>query len=383
MERKQDLLYRLWLNLVCGHQPAFIHEALQRFGSAQAVYESDNHLLTSGKNRFKKLLNQDRSLDGAKRLYQKCMDAGIQLLTIDDEEYPQRLRETNCPPQLLYVKGKLPDLDRMVCITIVGTRKYSEAAVRFTQDIAYDLASCGVLIISGMALGGDTAAHKGALKAKRQTVAALAGGVDIIYPKENEALYNTIIQHGAVISEQPPGTTGRSYFYQARNRILAGLSQGTLAVEGDLKSGVALTVNAAKEYNRDIFAVPGAPASKNAKLENALIQDGAKLVLSAEDILEEYAGNFPELLENGLKSLQSPTSPTSPGTPPALYDTFEGTDRIILKYLYDNNGTAHIDDISRDCDIPMAVLNSAMTLLVMRKALIEKPGHNFMLTETT
>ncbi|MEG2380641.1 MAG: DNA-processing protein DprA [Oscillospiraceae bacterium] len=428
MKNEEDLIYRLWLNCMCEHDPREIHKNIKRFGSAKKIYESK--LIFSFKKAKSKLtLGENDSLNAAKKILDDCDKNNIQIITIDDAEYPSRLKNTSYPPQILYVKGKLPDVDNLVALTVVGTRDCTTENRGFIYGLAKDLAECGVLIISGLAKGIDTAAHKGALAAGHQTIAVLSGGVDVIYPYENRKLYELIIKHGAVISEQPPGLIGKGAFYKDRNRIMSGLGIGALVGEADFQSGVVHTVNSAKDCNRDMFAVPGSPTLKGSELGNALIGDGAKLTSSAMDILEEYANRYPEFLENGIniknhgvriefseylnsgqdfntsnnpnkkdKRLKTQktkkkieidiiekveeTTQTSkienisakPKELEKTYEQFEGDKRIVLKYLYDNNGLSHIDEISRGCNLPTHLLNSTFLLLEMQGIVARQPG---------
>ena len=219
-------------------------------------------------------------------------EQGISILPINSPSYPPLLKEVHNPPAVLYVRG---DIERLSSpqLAIVGSRKGSRAGLENAQAFARVFAACGCTITSGMALGIDAAAHRGALAAGGATVAVLGTGVDVAYPRRNGELYQSIIEQGAVISEMPLGATPRPSQFPSRNRIISGLSLGVLIVEAAMKSGSLITARLAMEQNREVFAMPGSihnPASRGC---HALIREGAKLVETAEHILEELAGWLP------------------------------------------------------------------------------------------
>lgn len=397
MEYEDELIYKLWLSLLCGHNPKIVNKCVTRLGSAEEIYNSDG--------KYKELrslfslsrrLQMSRSLSAARSLAEYCADSGISIIPIDSKRYPKKLAEVSYPPQILYVKGDMPDIDNLVCVTIVGSRDCSDYGRAFANELAYDLTSSGILVVSGMAIGADSAAHIGALDAGGVTAAVLAGGVDVIYPKANAEIYSRIIENGAVISERPPGMVGRGEFYRERNRILVGLSNGVVIIEGSEKSGTKLTANWAAMSNRDIFAVPGKPGDAGAELPNKLIKDSAKLVTSAEDIIEEYISVYPVELKNGIdltdtekrkkhsarrnngyaanaeKHGKDGRQKSKPD-----FGKFDDKQRIILEYLYNNNDAVHIDDIARECGIDTTELSFLIIQLLMERAVEEHPGEYY------
>ena len=393
-----EILYKLWLNILCGHNPKTIDKAVKKFGSAEEIYKSDTAykaLLSSLK--LRRVLVSRRSLDKAKELLEYCEQNGISVLGIGDKGYPARLSKVFCPPQVLYVKGELPDIDNLVCVTIVGSRNCPDYCRKFANELAYDLTKSGVVIISGMALGIDGAAHTGALDAGGVTVAALAGGVDVIYPYAHKNLYNDITESGAIISERPPTEVGRRGYYQERNRLLVGLSNGVVIAAGSNKSGTSITARWAISEGRDLFAVPGKPGDNDAELPNALIKDSAKLVTSAEDVIEEYISSYSVEIENGIKLLGENSEskrktkrisewgnaqyelPKEPLKQEINIEKFEGNQRIIVEYLLNNNDAVHIDEISRDCKISSAELSFEIIQLMMLRVIKEHPGEYYSL----
>lgn len=212
---------------------------------------------------------------------------GINLITIQDKNYPKLLKEIYDPPAILYTRGKLKPTDK--CIGVVGTRKLSDYGSRIANLITRDLAESGLTIVSGLAKGIDTIAHQTALKTNQRTIAVLGSGIDqtSIYPFVNQGLAEKIIQNGAVISEFPIGTKPLAQNFPQRNRIVSGLSLGILVIEAPEKSGALITARNALEQNREVFAIPGSIFSQNSLGPNQLIKMGAKLVSQTEDILEE------------------------------------------------------------------------------------------------
>ena len=216
---------------------------------------------------------------------ENCEKQGISIWTRESESYPSVLREILRPPLVLFARGNaVPDAER---IAIVGSRRASQYGARVAEEIAMELSARGVTVASGAARGIDSAAHKGALRAGR-TVAVLGCGVDVAYPKENARLLDEIAEAGVVLSEYPPGTQPFPVFFPQRNRIISGLSRGTLVVEAAERSGSLITAELALSEGRDVFAVPGSIYSDMSRGCHNLIRQGAKLTVSAEDILDEY-----------------------------------------------------------------------------------------------
>ena len=211
--------------------------------------------------------------------------AGIGLITINNPKYPALLKEIYDPPVCLYVLGELPD-DCFPKISIIGSRRCSEYGLTVARTLGYKLAACDITVVSGMAKGIDASAHRGALEANGKTAAVLGCGVDICYPSENERLRNEIIKNGCLISEFPPKTKPLPQYFPLRNRIISGLSMGTVVVEAAEKSGTLITVGQALDQGREVFAIPGNITSKLSRGTNSLIKQGAALTESYIDILD-------------------------------------------------------------------------------------------------
>ena len=211
---------------------------------------------------------------------------GAAILTYQDPGYPQRLLTIYDYPPLLYVRGRLTEADELA-VAVVGSRRASSYGRKVAQNIAAGLAQRGVTVISGLARGVDSVAHRGVLAVGGRTVAVLGSGIDVIYPAENKALAGQIVQNGAVISEFPPGSEPEAGHFPRRNRIISGLSMGVVVVEARVRSGALLTARFALDQNREVFAVPGNIDFAGSQGPHHLIQDGAKLVRNVQDILDE------------------------------------------------------------------------------------------------
>src|SRR3990170_3407887 len=216
----------------------------------------------------------------------------VKFLSMRDADYPELLLSIPDPPPYLYVKGTICKEDSNA-LAVVGTRLPTPYGIAATEKICRELAGCcGITIVSGMARGIDSAAHRGAIAAKGKTIAVLGSGIDVIYPPENKGLYKDIASNGAVISEFPMGTPPLAANFPQRNRIISGLAMGVLVAEASLRSGSLITARLALDYGRDVFALPGSITSSQSKGTNNLIKQGAKLVEDARDILEEISMNM-------------------------------------------------------------------------------------------
>jgi len=239
----------------------------------------------------------DKSLQRATEIVESCERNGIGILTWGDADYPRILREIQSPPCVLYYLGELPDWNDRLCIGMVGTRRMSAYGLRTAYKISYELARAGAITVSGMAAGIDGVCAAAAMAAGGRTVAFLGCGVDTVYPSHHRSLYREIARRGAVVSEYPPATRPASYHFPLRNRLISGISQGTVVVEAGFGSGSLITAKEADLQGRDLFAVPANVGSRGAEGTNGLIRDGATPVLSTEDVLEPYRYLFSDTLD--------------------------------------------------------------------------------------
>lgn len=243
-----------------------------------------------------KLKNFDYSI--AQKIEETCAKKGYKIITLEDKEYPERLKNIYNPPAVLYVKGTLPDVDKNLSISVVGTRSATKYGLKTSFDFSYRLAQRGVIIVSGGALGIDSSAQKGAVLAGGKVISVLGCGLDCKYLQQTNNLKAAITKKGAVISEYEPDYQVRARNFPIRNRIISALSYGTLIVEAGQKSGALITANLTLEQGRDLFAIPGDIRSRVSLGTNNLIKECAKPVTQVEDILEEYYFNFPNIEKN-------------------------------------------------------------------------------------
>jgi DNA processing protein len=274
-----DLLPRIRLIRSASIGPVTYRQLIARFGSAQAALDAIPDLARRGGGKPPRLF----SIDEAGRERAKVEKLGARYLVLGQGLYPTLLAQLDDAPPLLIAKGNINLLDRPQ-IAIVGARNASAAACRFARSLAHDLGSENLVVVSGLARGIDSAAHDGARDSG--TVGVIAGGIDVFYPPENEARQTAMFERGLVLAEMPPGTEPRARHFPYRNRIIAGVSLGTIVVEAAPRSGSLITARLAAEAGREVMAVPGSPLDPRAQGCNQLIRDGATLVQNAADVVE-------------------------------------------------------------------------------------------------
>ncbi|MGL5677273.1 MAG: DNA-processing protein DprA [Cellulosilyticaceae bacterium] len=314
---------------------------IECFQTSEALYsatEKDYKKCGISEEWAHKIEVSKEDLDKSEQLMEKCEKEGIQLITWEESEYPIRLKEINDYPAVLFLKGEAEVLQRPM-VAVVGSRKCSEYGYEVAKKIGEELAAYGIGVISGMATGIDEAAHQGAVRAGK-TIAVLGTGVDVCYPARNRRLYETIQQKGCVLSEFMPGDQGLPYHFPLRNRIISGMSLGTVVVEAKEKSGSLITAHLALEQNREVFAIPGNIFSLFSKGTNKLIQAGAKLVMTTEDILEEISHLFPVDLQTMKDNLNNNQSVLLDKVEIIVYDCLSWQPSQIEKIYSDANARA-------------------------------------------
>ncbi len=336
---------------------------LSHFGSmGEAWHASSDALSKAGlESKSVRAISAARSRVDPDTEIGRLQDSGVAAFTWEDKEYPPLLKEIYDLPPVLFVKGKLLADDQRG-VAVVGTRRATtygrEAAGRLTSD----LATSGVTVVSGLARGIDAIAHKTALDAGGRTIAVLANGLDSIYPPEHKALASQIVENGALVSEHSLGTRPESSHFPRRNRIMSGMTLGTLVVEAPASSGAIWTVRHALEQNREVFCVPGSIFSPASLGTNLLIQEGAKLVLDYRDILEEL--NIAGINE------QIPM--------PALVGPADETEKTLLKHItYD---PVHIDEVGRQTGLPITTVSSTLAMMELRGLVKQLGGMNYIRT---
>ncbi|MBR5389829.1 MAG: DNA-processing protein DprA [Clostridia bacterium] len=366
----------LWMKEAAAIPPVKALRLLERFGSAEAVYQASTEELVKicrfdAKERQRL---QTRSLAPSSRIIERCRALGISILPITDATYPARLKEIYDPPLALYVRGTLPDLNAIPAVAVVGQRKATPYGLIHAEKIAFHLSQNGVCVVSGMAAGIDSAGHRGALRGETPTVAVFGTAIDKCYPAENAALLRDILYRGAAVSEYPPGAKNYRASFVRRNRIISGLCLGVLVAEAPKRSGSLITASLTLEQGRDVFAVPGGVDSPASEGCNELIAGGAQLVRSAEDILAQYgytAEKQPAPPHKPAPRVR-PAQPLRPAEPKP--EPKPETGDPVLDAV---DGIVHLDEISRRTGIPAGVLMGKLTLLELKGYLRQLPGQYY------
>ncbi len=336
------------------------HALLQRFGSAGRALEALPDLSRRG-GRLHALRPVSRA--DAEREIAAGANTGARLMVFGDADYPPMLAAAEPAPPVLWLAGNTGLLSH-TAIAIVGARIASSAGQRFARMLATDLGAAGLLVVSGMARGIDAAAHEGALASG--TVAVLAGGIDDIYPPEHQALYQKIAARGLIVSENPPGRRAQARDFPRRNRIISGLSRGTVVVEAELRSGSLITARIAAEQGRDVWAVPGSPLDPRSRGVNDLIRQGAIVCEGADDILRELAASRP---------MEEPDRVTFSG--PAMDESAlqKATERLHAALLHHLSPTpVPIDELVRATGAPAGIVLAALVELVLAGRAELNPG---------
>lgn len=282
--------YWIWLSLCLGFNNPKIKRISQIYNDITDFYNGkEQEWILCGIFTANDLDNLRRiTVNDAELIINECRKLNYNILSIDDVQYPMCLKNIYAPPAVIYIEGKIPDIDNILSIAIVGTRKASIYGIKTSYEMGYNLSKAGVIVVSGGALGVDCASHKGVLQADGRTVCVLGCGINYNYLNENAQMRKMITNKGAVISEYPPNSPPKNYHFPARNRIISALSNGVLVIEAGLKSGSLITVNCALEQGKDVFAVMADINSFFSKGSNALIKDGAIPVTEFTDIINNY-----------------------------------------------------------------------------------------------
>ena len=392
------LKYWIWLSTREGVSNVQALSLLSRFGSAAAIYQADEDALKDADGRPVPASLLDKSLTGAEIILQQCYQKNIHVMTIQDAQYPARLRVISDPPIVLYYKGVFPAIDTSPVIAMVGTRQASA---------------------SGGADGIDTMCLTGALSADRPVIAVLGCGVDVVYPAGNWVLFEDIAAHGCLLSEYPPQTPALGSHFPVRNRIISALSLGVVVVEAPKRSGALITANRALEQGRDVFTVPGNVGTATCEGNIQLLREGAIVVEDGWDIMKEYVHLYPELVSHQPKTIPMQLTPEQresavkstdklPPRPkktekkenlPAASDTkvidksenraYIDVQEILGALSPDEkaaigqltSGEKHIDQIIAATRLPAARITSALTLLQIKGYVRALPGKRFSLAE--
>ena len=368
-----EKLYWVWLTTRSGCGAVFGRKLIEQFGTPEAVWRAAREDIAAVPSITRMLADalMDKDLTYPHRILDDCARQDIEIVTLADEHYPALLRQINNPPLLLYVRGTLPDFRTHLAISIVGTRRATKYGLHASRYFAGNLAQNGCIIVSGMALGIDGMANRAAVEAGGQTVAVLGSGVDVCYPWQHKQLLEDITAHGAVISEYPPGTEPHGRHFPVRNRIITGLSRGTLVVEAPQKSGALISADLALEQGRDIFAVPADINRPNSAGCNHLIRKGgAELVQTPTDILSYYG----QREQNGSRAaaVRQPETPVvvqeelriDTAAPPVMeMRRLEGSAEERAVWCAVRNGCHTVDAIVDETGLTASVVLTALTML--------------------
>ncbi len=356
------------LNMVPHIGPIRLRNLLERFGSPPAILAAPKSQLLNvpgiGEAGAEAIVTWEKTVDLAGEL-QSIQEFGCQVVTWRDEEFPPLLKQIYDPPFLLYVKGTLTARDKN-SVAIVGSRMTTHYGINVARKFAYQLAYVGVTVVSGGARGIDTAAHQGALNARGRTIAVLGTGINLVTPVENVALFERIAGNGAIVTQFPFNRPADKQSFPIRNRIVAGMTLGTVVVEANLTSGALITANFANEAGRQVFAVPGSIDSPRSKGCHDLIKKGAKLCEGAEDILSEFEYLFPRS--------SRPPGANETGVLPAL-DLSE-TEQLVYEKL--GHEEVSIDDIIQQTALPVSAVSVALLSLEMKRLARPLPGRRYV-----
>lgn len=364
-----DVVSILALNMIEDLGPSRLKLLLERFGSPEKILGAKRrelisiptigNLLSERIVRARESIELDKELDLIKR-------NRIKIVTIFDEAYPRKLKEIFDPPILLYVKDKFLPED-FASVAIVGSRRASSYGLQISERIAHDLGQRGITIVSGLARGVDTAAHTGALKAGARTIAVLGNGLGVMYPPENAKLASQIANSGCLISEFPMKRAPYRGNFPRRNRVISGLSLGTLVVEAGQRSGALITAGFALDEGREVFAVPGRTDVATSKGTHGLIKDGAKLVEGFEDILEELRTPLKNYLKDAGQEAKKDDF---------LQPKLDGEERLIYAFL--SSEPKHIDEVIDSANLHVGQVSNMLLKLEMKKLIKELPGKMFV-----
>jgi DNA processing protein len=350
------------LNMVPSLGPVRLRRLMDLFGSPERVLSASATELEQVEGLTRPLISALRNWESTVDLsgeLQRIREFGAHVVVQDDPTYPRLLREIHDPPTVLYVWGKLEERDQHA-IGIVGSRRTSHYGLECAKRLSYQIAYSGLTVVSGLARGIDTAAHQGALAAKGRTVAVLGTGLTHLYPAENRALAEKIASSGAVVSEFPMETTPDRQTFPMRNRIISGWGFGLLVVEAGMNSGALISASQAADQGRTLYAVPGQIDRPTSHGTNRLIQQGAKLVMSVDDILEDLQTFFPK----------APQLETSRPT-----DLTEDLQKVYEAISADSTP---IDDIIDRSGLPAGAATAALLQLEMRRLVKQLPGKYFV-----
>lgn len=395
------LIYWVWFAQLEGISATDKLSLLQQFHDPEELYHFNTDRLSGASQSVLDAL-ENKDLTNARKILGDCAQKGIGIVTLRDETYPEKLRNTYDPPLVLYVKGTMPEWGTIPVVGIVGTRKASAYGLQTAQRFGSQIASCGAVVVSGGATGIDTKAMEGALDAGFPVVGVLGCGVDVVYPVSNKALFARVVETGCLISEYPPKSPGLAWHFPQRNRIISGVSDGLLVVEAPMKSGALISSRFAMEQGRDVYVVPGNVDSDSCAGSNLLLQEGAIAALSGWDVVKEYEALYPGKVSKNRIPPYAPKEPLKVAQTPSIPGNSQDFDGTIQKKAIDNLDKSTysvldsakisltegeqailacvpgepvlIDDVIARADLPAGVVRSTLTKLSLKGLTVNHPG---------
>jgi DNA processing protein len=362
------------LNMVPGMGPVRLRSLLEKFETPQRILAAGRAALRAvqgiGQETADALASWESHVDLAAEL-KRIADFGARVISSTSAEYPAALRTIHNPPIVLYVWGDILPEDTHA-VSVVGSRNTTHYGIETAKKLAYQLAYAGYTVVSGLARGIDSAAHQGALAAKGRTIAVIGSGLLNLYPPENRGLAEKIVSSGAVISEYPMERPADRQTFPYRNRIVAGWSRGLLVVEAGLNSGALITADQAIEQGRTVFAVPGPIDRPSSAGSNRLIQQGARLVTSAEDILDELGSLFPARPQGGTARSEPGRADDVPRSPAKLSQE----ESLIVNAL--EVGEMSLDELAAATRLPAQKVSSTLVMLEMKRLAKPLPGQRYV-----
>lgn len=373
-------IYFIWLNFK-DISLTKKQKLLKRFGSIESLYRAaEGEYRETGllpEEKISILMNKNLSL--AEQEYRKCRELGISLVPFGTKDFPQALYEIPDPPLLLYAKGDVSILQNRLAFCFVGARKCTDYGASHTFQFASRIAQAGFTVVSGGAMGIDSAAHKGALVSHGKTIAVIGCGIDVDYPSGNKSLRNEIAEKGLFISEYPLSTPAHKYNFPRRNRLLSGLSLGVAVMEAGAHSGALITVEYALQQNKDIYALPGSIDSVYSTGCNNLIREGCEMLTDPDQIISEYLPRYPKLFPMQTESSAKDAGDFSKPQSNAQNGKFDETELKLIKLL--KNGEQHIDYIISYLDMPASRVISLLTVMQLKGIIREEAGKYFKLNQ--
>lgn len=411
------LKHWIWLTTRNGIGARTVMKVLEHFSSPEeAFYAQKDDYIRAGFNEKDAAALSDKDEELPRAIISECGEKGIQILTLQDAAYSDRLRNISDPPAVLYYKGYLPVFDDEPLVAVIGSRKCTIYAMRQASQMGAQIGNCGGIVVSGLAAGGDAMAMSGAISTGQPVVGVLGCGVDIVYPRSNKDLFDDVVRRGCLISEYPPGTRPTKYTFPARNRIISGLSLGVVVIEAPAKSGTLITADFALEQGRDLFAMPGPANSSFCAGSNRLIKEGAIPVESGWEVMREYQALYPDRIREvragqavvlsvsemtrklsriqnvpiekervwaKRKAVSDKKDVDIPNTPGYIdvqgIPNLSDGDRKILAAL--ENGPCVVDDLIAACGGKPGPALSALTMLEIRKIVCRLPANRYELAK--